>query len=178
MARVRGRFMKEKYTPFLLSAKGKALVLLGTTSLLAAGIYGVTQVRGRSHKTVSLAILSNGWFNAQRTSNTPLEVFINSLSRHLCLYRKRVFACTLFPSSSVFFLYFAQPPKTPPFLSPSQWTTNLYIDYASSLNSTPFHNRESPRTSAVHLYSMSGGRAILDQLRVAAPAFSHHKDND
>lgn len=38
------RFMKNNYTPFLLSAKGKALVLLGTVALLAAGIYGVTQV--------------------------------------------------------------------------------------------------------------------------------------
>ncbi|CBJ26537.1 conserved unknown protein [Ectocarpus siliculosus] len=38
-----GRFMKEKYSPFVLSAKGKALVLLGSAGLLAAGIYGVTQ---------------------------------------------------------------------------------------------------------------------------------------
>lgn len=37
--------MKNKYTPFLLSAKGKAIILIGTTGLLAAGIYGVTQVR-------------------------------------------------------------------------------------------------------------------------------------
>ncbi|CAM9170392.1 unnamed protein product, partial [Ectocarpus sp. 8 AP-2014] len=38
-----GRFMKEKYAPSLLSVKGKALVLLGSAGLLAAGIYGVTQ---------------------------------------------------------------------------------------------------------------------------------------
>lgn len=38
------RFMKEKYTPFLLSTRGKVLVLLGTAALLAAGMYGVTQV--------------------------------------------------------------------------------------------------------------------------------------
>ncbi|CAM9260832.1 unnamed protein product [Ectocarpus sp. 13 AM-2016] len=38
-----GRFMKEKYSPFVLSAKGKAVVLLGSAGLLAAGIYGVTQ---------------------------------------------------------------------------------------------------------------------------------------
>ncbi|CAM9351148.1 unnamed protein product, partial [Laminaria digitata] len=37
------RFMKEKYTPFILSTVGKALVLFGTAALLAAGIYGVTQ---------------------------------------------------------------------------------------------------------------------------------------
>lgn len=36
--------MKEKYTPFLLSTRGKVLALLGTVALLAAGIYGVTQV--------------------------------------------------------------------------------------------------------------------------------------
>lgn len=39
------RFMKETYTPFLLSTKGKALVLLGSAALFAAGVYGVTQVR-------------------------------------------------------------------------------------------------------------------------------------
>lgn len=39
------RFMKEKYTPFILSKTGKALALLGTAAILAAGIYGVTQVR-------------------------------------------------------------------------------------------------------------------------------------
>ncbi|CAM9359742.1 unnamed protein product, partial [Ectocarpus fasciculatus] len=38
-----GRFMKEKYSPSILSTKGKALVLLGSAGLLAAGIYGVTQ---------------------------------------------------------------------------------------------------------------------------------------
>ncbi|CBJ26534.1 conserved unknown protein [Ectocarpus siliculosus] len=38
-----GRFMKDKCSPFVLSAKGKALVLLGSAGLLAAGIYGVTQ---------------------------------------------------------------------------------------------------------------------------------------
>lgn len=37
--------MKEKYAPFLVSTKGKALVLLGSAALLAAGVYGVTQVR-------------------------------------------------------------------------------------------------------------------------------------
>lgn len=37
--------MKEKYTPFILSAKGKAVVLLGTLALLAAGIIGVMQAR-------------------------------------------------------------------------------------------------------------------------------------
>lgn len=37
--------MKEKYTPLLLSTKGKVLVLLATAGLLAAGIYGGTQVR-------------------------------------------------------------------------------------------------------------------------------------
>ncbi|CBJ26527.1 conserved unknown protein [Ectocarpus siliculosus] len=38
-----GRLMKDKYAPFVLSAKGKALVLLASAGLLAAGIYGVTQ---------------------------------------------------------------------------------------------------------------------------------------
>lgn len=37
--------MKNKYTPFILSAKGKALVLLGALAILAAGIIGVTQAR-------------------------------------------------------------------------------------------------------------------------------------
>lgn len=35
--------MKDTYTPVLLSTAGKCLVLLGTASLFAAGIYGVTQ---------------------------------------------------------------------------------------------------------------------------------------
>lgn len=35
--------MRDKYTPFILSAKGKVLVLVATASLLVAGIYGVTQ---------------------------------------------------------------------------------------------------------------------------------------
>lgn len=40
--------MKERYTPAILSIPGKITVLLGTAALLAAGIYGVTQVkRGR-----------------------------------------------------------------------------------------------------------------------------------
>lgn len=39
------RFMKETYTPFLLSTKGKALVLLGSVALFAAGVYGVVEVR-------------------------------------------------------------------------------------------------------------------------------------
>ncbi|CAM9869255.1 unnamed protein product, partial [Ectocarpus sp. 12 AP-2014] len=38
-----GRFVKEKFSPCILSGKGKALVLLCSASLLAAGIYGVTQ---------------------------------------------------------------------------------------------------------------------------------------
>ncbi|CAM9835466.1 unnamed protein product [Ectocarpus sp. 12 AP-2014] len=38
-----GRLMKDKYAPFVLSSKGKALVLLASAGLLAAGIYGVTQ---------------------------------------------------------------------------------------------------------------------------------------
>ncbi|CAM9472608.1 unnamed protein product [Ascophyllum nodosum] len=38
-----GRFLKERYTPFILSIPGKTIVLLGTAALLAAGIYGVTQ---------------------------------------------------------------------------------------------------------------------------------------
>lgn len=37
--------MKNTYTPFILSVKGKTLVLFGTTMLLAAGIYGVKQVQ-------------------------------------------------------------------------------------------------------------------------------------
>eukprot|EP00904_Undaria_pinnatifida_P008204 jgi/Undpi1/4513/HiC_scaffold_18.g07867.m1 len=40
-----GRFMKETYTPFILSGKGKALVLMGTATLFAAGIYGATQAQ-------------------------------------------------------------------------------------------------------------------------------------
>lgn len=35
--------MRDRYTPFILSAKGKAVVILATLALLAAGIYGVTQ---------------------------------------------------------------------------------------------------------------------------------------
>ncbi|CAM9198844.1 unnamed protein product, partial [Ectocarpus sp. 12 AP-2014] len=38
-----GRLMKDKYSPSLLSAKGKIVVLLGSAALFAAGIYGVTQ---------------------------------------------------------------------------------------------------------------------------------------
>ncbi|CBN79522.1 similar to Patched domain-containing protein 3 [Ectocarpus siliculosus] len=38
-----GRFMREKYTPFILSTKGKALVLVGSACIFAAGVYGVTQ---------------------------------------------------------------------------------------------------------------------------------------
>ncbi|CAM9122089.1 unnamed protein product, partial [Laminaria digitata] len=38
-----GRFMKTRYTPFILSATGKALVLVGASALLATGIYGVNQ---------------------------------------------------------------------------------------------------------------------------------------
>ena len=39
------RFMKDKYTPAILSIPGKITILLGTVALLAAGIYGVTQVK-------------------------------------------------------------------------------------------------------------------------------------
>lgn len=38
-----GRWMRYTYTPFILSAKGKALVILGSLGILAAGIHGVTQ---------------------------------------------------------------------------------------------------------------------------------------
>eukprot|EP00752_Nemacystus_decipiens_P004731 g4312.t1 len=38
-----GKFIRDKYSPLLLSSKGKALVLLGATALLAAGIYGATK---------------------------------------------------------------------------------------------------------------------------------------
>ncbi|CAN0119730.1 unnamed protein product, partial [Pylaiella littoralis] len=38
-----GRFCKEKYTPFILSATGKVLVLLGSAGLFVAGVYGATQ---------------------------------------------------------------------------------------------------------------------------------------
>lgn len=37
------RWMRYTYTPFILSAKGKALVILGSLGILAAGIHGVTQ---------------------------------------------------------------------------------------------------------------------------------------
>lgn len=40
------RFMKDKYSPVLLSGKGKAFVLLGAAALLAAGIWGVNEVIG------------------------------------------------------------------------------------------------------------------------------------
>ena len=43
--------MKDKYSPLLLSTKGKALVLLGTAGLLAAGIYGVVNVSERPLNT-------------------------------------------------------------------------------------------------------------------------------
>ena len=39
--------MKETYTPFILSGKGRALVLMGTATLFAAGVYGATQVENR-----------------------------------------------------------------------------------------------------------------------------------
>ena len=39
--------MKDKYSPLLLSTTVKALVLLGTAGLLAAGIYGVVNVSER-----------------------------------------------------------------------------------------------------------------------------------
>eukprot|EP00752_Nemacystus_decipiens_P003669 g3381.t1 len=38
-----GRFMKETYTPLILSREGKTLVLLGSLGILVAGVYGVTQ---------------------------------------------------------------------------------------------------------------------------------------
>lgn len=38
------RFMKYRYTPFILSAAGKSLVLLGTAGLLTVGIWGATEV--------------------------------------------------------------------------------------------------------------------------------------
>lgn len=38
------RFMKNRYSPRLLSASGKVMVLLASALLLTAGIYGVTQV--------------------------------------------------------------------------------------------------------------------------------------
>eukprot|EP00752_Nemacystus_decipiens_P008590 g7670.t1 len=38
-----GKFMKDKYAPHLLSGKGKAVVLLGSAALLAAGIDGVVK---------------------------------------------------------------------------------------------------------------------------------------
>lgn len=38
------RFMKDRYSPLLLSAKGKAFVLIGAALLLAAGIWGVNEV--------------------------------------------------------------------------------------------------------------------------------------
>lgn len=47
------RFMREKYSPFILSTKGKALVLVGSACIFAAGVYGVTQVgfcRGRAKR--------------------------------------------------------------------------------------------------------------------------------
>lgn len=37
--------MKEKYTPLLISTWGKVAVLLGTASLLAAGMYGTSEVK-------------------------------------------------------------------------------------------------------------------------------------
>lgn len=40
---VLGRFMKERYTPLLISRGGKTLVLLGSLGLSVAGVYGVTQ---------------------------------------------------------------------------------------------------------------------------------------
>jgi len=37
--------MRDTYTPWLLSCKGKVVVMLATSCLLAWGIFGVTQVR-------------------------------------------------------------------------------------------------------------------------------------
>lgn len=42
------RFMKDTYTPFILSAAGKLVVLLGTAAILSAGIWGATQVRAQA----------------------------------------------------------------------------------------------------------------------------------
>lgn len=47
------RFMKDKYTPAILSIPGKITILLGTVALLASGIYGVTQVRNMTKKSGS-----------------------------------------------------------------------------------------------------------------------------
>lgn len=49
------RFMKEKYSPLLLSTRGKAIVLLGAVGLLIAGIYGVTQVSESTPRQCALA---------------------------------------------------------------------------------------------------------------------------
>lgn len=35
--------MEDKYTPALLSTKGKAVVLIASAALLSAGVYGVTR---------------------------------------------------------------------------------------------------------------------------------------
>lgn len=51
--------MKNTYTPFILSGPGKILVLLATSGLLAAGIYGVTQVRG-AHMPWVTRVVMNG----------------------------------------------------------------------------------------------------------------------
>ena len=37
------RFMKERYTPLVISREGKTLVLLGSLGIFVAGVYGVTQ---------------------------------------------------------------------------------------------------------------------------------------
>lgn len=42
------RWMRDTYTPFILSPLGKALVLLATGGLLASGLYGATEVRAFS----------------------------------------------------------------------------------------------------------------------------------
>lgn len=50
------RFMKDTYAPLLLSTKAKIAVLLSALALLAAGIYGATQVReSRRQERTSLA---------------------------------------------------------------------------------------------------------------------------
>lgn len=77
------RFMKEKYTPFILSTKGKALALFGTAAILAAGIYGVTQVRNmeqyRSLYTVNIVyIVVSRVLDRNNISNPLLQTPLNA----------------------------------------------------------------------------------------------------
>lgn len=50
------RFLKEQYTPFILSTKGKAVVLVGSACILAAGVYGVTQVGFYRERKIAVKI--------------------------------------------------------------------------------------------------------------------------